>query len=106
LIKASSLSTEDKTSRPLIPWLARLLDNMGQRLFAEGDARARQRGWDVTQRHGGLGRRYRDPRFGSLVSCPSCGGTGEPADTRCWPCGGTGRLTLHQGRVPGGAGHA
>jgi hypothetical protein len=76
LTKISSLSSEDKTSTSLVGWLARVLRNFGDRLFADADARARQHGWQVTRRNGGLSRRYRDPRFDSLVRCPSCAGTG------------------------------
>jgi DnaJ-class molecular chaperone len=65
------------------------------RLFAADDTRARGRGWQVTARRGGLGRRYRDPRFDVLVACPECRGAGADADDRpCRRCPGTGRLTL------------
>ena len=107
LTKVSSLTSEDKMSTSLVDWLSRLLRNFGDRLFADTDARARRHGWQVTRRHGGLSRRYRDPRFDSLVRCPSCAGTGGWDAVACGPCGGTGRLILHQpARVQGGAGHA
>lgn len=35
----------------------------GHYLFAGPDQRARAHGWQVSVIHGGLGRRYRDPRF-------------------------------------------
>src|ERR1700730_546252 len=76
LTKVSSLTSEDKMSTSLVDRLSRLLRNFGDRLFADTDARARRHGWQVTRRHGGLSRRYRDPRFDSLVRCPSCAGTG------------------------------
>ena len=107
LTKVSSLTSEDKMSTSLVDRLSRLLRNFGDRLFADTDARARRHGWQVTRRHGGLSRRYRDPRFDSLVRCPSCAGTGGWDAVACGPCGGTGRLILHQpARVQGGAGHA
>jgi hypothetical protein len=107
LTKVSSLTSEDKTSTALVDWLARLLRSFGDRLFADADARARQHGWQVAERNGGLSRRYRDPRFDSLATCPSCAGTGGSAAAACGPCGGTGRLTLYQpAHVQGGAGHA
>jgi len=107
LTKASSLTSEDKTPTSLVDRLSRLLRNFGDRLFADTDARARQHGWQVTRRHGGLSRRYRDPRFDSLVRCPSSAGIGGSDAVACGPCGGTGRLTLHQpARVQGGARHA
>ena len=65
------------------------------RLFAADDARARGRGWQVTVQRGGLGRRYRDPRFDLLVTCTECHGAGVDADDRpCRRCPGTGRLVL------------
>jgi hypothetical protein len=107
LTKVSSLTSEDKTSTSLVDWPTRLLRNLGLRLFAGADARARQHGWKVTQRNGGLGRRYRDPRFDSLVRCSSCAGTGGSDAAACEPCGGTGRLALYQAaQMQGGAGHA
>ena len=64
-------------------------------LFAADDARARGRGWQVTVQRGGLGRRYRDPRFDLLVACIECDGAGVDADNRpCGRCRGTGRLVL------------
>ncbi len=42
-------------------WVRRL----GARLFAGPDARARQYGWEITERWGGLARTYRDPRLRS-----------------------------------------
>jgi hypothetical protein len=107
LTKVSSLTSEDKTSTSLVDRLSRLLRNFGDRLFADTDAKARQHGWQVTRRNGGLSRRYRDPRFDSLVRCPSCAGTGGSDAAACGPCRGSGRLTLHQpAQVQGGAGHA
>jgi hypothetical protein len=38
------------------------------RVFATSDAVARQYGWHVTFTQGGLGRRYRDPRFDTLAA--------------------------------------
>ena len=68
---------------------------IGDRLFAADDAQARGRGWQVTVRCGGLGRRYRDPRFDLLVTCTECDGAGVDADDRpCRRCPGTGRLAL------------
>ena len=116
LAKISSLNRENKPSPSLVAWLARRLNAIGQRLHAETDAMARERGWEITQRNGGLGRSYRDPGFGSLVRCPSCGGAGHLADmgdlgdmdgTPCQSCDGTGRLTLYDpSLVPRGVGDA
>ena len=46
--------------------LAAILRRAGDRLFAMNDAEAGWRGWQTTRTHGGLGRRYRDPQFGTL----------------------------------------
>ena len=50
----------------LLGWLAAILRRAGDRLFAMNDAEAGWRGWQTTRTHGGLGRRYRDPQFGTL----------------------------------------
>ena len=67
---------------------------LGDRLFAMNDTEAYWRGWQITRTHGGLGRRYRDPRFDTLAECPKCQGAGVTADLPCPPCLGTGRITL------------
>jgi hypothetical protein len=69
---------------------------LGRRLFAASDAQARANGWQVTPIRGGLGRRYRDPRFDSLAQCPDCAGTGGQAEAPCLPCSGSGRVVLQQ----------
>jgi hypothetical protein len=37
--------------------------SLGKRLFGADDARARNHGWLIEVKDGGLGRTYRDPRF-------------------------------------------
>jgi hypothetical protein len=75
--------------------LVLLIRTIGDRLFQAEDARARQYGWHITARRGGLARTYRDPRFDSLRSCAICHGTGTGlADQACERCGGTGRITV------------
>lgn len=73
---------------------AGLLRRIGDRLFAANDAEGRWRGWQIGLRHAGLGRRYRDPRFDTLIGCLHCHGTGATAGTPCAPCSGTGRMIL------------
>jgi hypothetical protein len=46
-------------------WLADIPRQIGERLFLVSDEEACWRGWRVTRIHGGLGRGYRDPRFGN-----------------------------------------
>ena len=78
--------------RVLLSWLAALPRRLGDRLFAMNDAEAYWRTWRITSRHGGLGRRYHDPRFDALAECPKCQGPGLTADQPCSPCLGTGRI--------------
>ena len=58
------------------------------------DAEAYWRNWQITRTQGGLGRRYRDPRFDTLAECPKCRGAGAIGDQPCPPCLSTGRVTL------------
>ena len=80
--------------RVLLSWLAAIPRRLGDRLFVMNDTEACWRGWQITKTHGGLARRYRDPRFDTLAECPKCHGAGGPADLPCVPCLGTGRITL------------
>lgn len=63
--------------RILLSWLAALPRRLGDRLFVMNDTEAYWRSWQTTRTHGGLGRRYRDPRFDTLAECPTCLGTGR-----------------------------
>jgi hypothetical protein len=81
-------------STVLLSWLAGFPRRVGDRLFAANDAEAYWRDWHITRTRGGLGRRYRDPRFGTLAGCPACRGAGVTADLPCDPCLGTGRITV------------
>ena len=80
--------------RVLLSWLAAIPRRLGDRLFVMNDTEAYWRGWQITKTHGGLARRYRDPRFDTLAECPKCHGAGGRADLPCVPCLGTGRITL------------
>lgn len=79
--------------RVLLSWLAALPGRLGDRLFAMNDAEAYWRTWQIITTHGGLGRRYRDARFGALAECPKCQGSGLTADQPCPPCHGTGGVS-------------
>lgn len=84
-----------KTPRDL---LVRVLSAIGSKIFQAEDRRARDHGWQITSRQGGLGRTYRDPRFDSLISCPACNGRGRMPDrATCSGCRGTGRTVLGRG---------
>lgn len=88
--------------RVLLSWLAAIPSRLADRLFVMNDTEAYWRSWQITRTHGGLGRRYRDPRFDTLAGCPKCYGTGRTpghagsraADLPCAPCLGTGRISL------------
>jgi DnaJ-class molecular chaperone len=58
------------------------------------DTEAYWRGWQLTKTLAGLGRRYRDTRFGTLAACVRCAGAGVWADVPCGPCQGTGRIAV------------
>jgi hypothetical protein len=78
----------------MLSWLAAIPRRLGDRLFAMNDNEAYWRGWQITPVHGGLGRRYRDPRFDTLAECATCWGAGVIARALCVPCDGIGRVTL------------
>ena len=81
----------------LLSWLAYIPRRLGDRLFSWNDTEAYWRGWQITRVHGGLGRRYRDQRFGTLTACPQCLGGGiSTKDTSCLPCLGTGRISTEE----------
>jgi hypothetical protein len=95
--KVGMASRQGGDPAPTTRRLALLIRKVGDRLFHAEDARARQYGWQVTARRGGLARTYRDPRFDRFRSCPACSGTGRVTDERpCDGCGGTGRVTIIQ----------
>jgi len=78
-----------------LDWLAYFfLRRRGDRWFAVNDTEAHWWGWQIAKRCGGLGRRYRDIRFGTLAACERCAGAGVWADALCGPCLGMGRITL------------
>jgi hypothetical protein len=81
----------------LLSWLAYIPRRLGDRLFSWNDTEAYWRGWQITKVGGGLGRRYRDPRFDTLTGCPQCLGGGiSTKDTPCLPCLGTGRVSTEE----------
>jgi hypothetical protein len=75
-----------KISRRPGAWFESQLRRIGDQLFAAQDARARQRGWQITCQQGGLGRVYRDSRFDLPAACPVAaaltGAEGRAAITR------------------------
>ena len=58
---------QDRPRNPIAAigaWLADVPQRIGTCLFMSGDEEAYWRGWQITRLHGGLGRAYRDARFG------------------------------------------
>jgi hypothetical protein len=88
-----------KRCRDLLARLTARLAALCAQSFAAKDAEARRYGWLVTSIRGGSGRRYWDPRFDRLVTCPACRGGGFTAlGTPCRNCRGIGRIIVE--RVP------
>jgi hypothetical protein len=74
------------TTAEIAGWLAGILRRIGAKLFAVNDAEAYWRGWEITQLHGGLSRRYRDRRFETLkTQDPGHSSTLRPWDPQS-PC--------------------
>jgi len=87
----------------LLSWLAYIPRRLGDHIFTWNDIDAYWRGWQITKVHGGLGRRYRDPLFDTVATCPQCQGGGANtrdgrADIPCAPCLGTGRISTEEVR--------
>jgi hypothetical protein len=62
---------EHKPGTPRADWIARLLRQLSDRVFADGDAFARKNGWEITNTTGPFGfgaRSYRDPRIGQRAA--------------------------------------
>ncbi len=93
----SLVSVLSAVAQLVLSWLASLPRRLGDRLFAMNDAEAYWNDWQIIRIHGGLGRRYRDPRFDALAECSRCRGTGRGTGVitavPCSPCAGTGRIT-------------
>jgi hypothetical protein len=80
--------------------LLRALSAIGNKIFRADDRRARDQGWQIIPRRGGLSRVYRDPRFDRLLPCTACNGRGcNPRGTTCCACHGVGRIVLDPAAV-------
>jgi hypothetical protein len=69
-----STAWEHRLSKSRARWVARLLRLLSDRVFAGGDAFARENGWEITKTTGRFGfgaRSYRDLRFGGRGGSPS-----------------------------------
>ncbi len=88
---------------PTRPGLRQWFNRLGNRLHAAEDARARQRGWQITRTSRGMGRAYRDPRWDLITACEMCGGEGTHGVHCCAACRGRGTVRLDQADLhPGG----
>jgi hypothetical protein len=82
--------------------LQRGTSTIGRKIFRSSDYQARQHGWQVTPRHGGLSRTYRDPRFDYLAAYTTCNGRGHnPRSITCPDCQGTGRVSIAPDAISG-----
>lgn len=96
---------KDHTTNPgvrktLSDLLIRGLSAIGSKIFREDDYRTRDHGWQITLRHGGLSRSYRDPRFDYLIACMACNGHGcNTRGVTCSDCYGAGRVILDPAAV-------
>jgi hypothetical protein len=86
-------TTKRKIHDRLAARLAATIRELGDRLYAQGDARAIEQGWQITVHRGGLARSYRDPRFDLFITCPCCAGSGVARELPCNRCSGSGRTT-------------
>jgi hypothetical protein len=71
-----STAWEHKLSTSRAGWVARLLRQLSDRVFAGGDVFALRNGWEITKTTGRFGfgaRSYRDPRFGPRTAAASQG---------------------------------
>jgi hypothetical protein len=67
--------------RRLAGWIVRLQRQPSDRVFTDGDAFAREHGWEITKTTGRFGfgaRSYRDPRFGQRPAAPDSGLSPSP----------------------------
>ena len=91
---------KDHTTNPVVrktlrDLLLRGLSAIGSKTFQADDCQARDRGWQISPRHSGLSRSYRDPRFDCLNPCTGCNGHGcNPGGVTCPDCNGAGRIVL------------
>lgn len=84
-----------------LTWLGAILSGLAERVFGATDTGARQHGWQVASTPGGLGRRYRDPRFDTLTARADCCGRGVKAPGNpCRSCSGTGRIAVEAAADP------
>ena len=74
-----------KLAADLAGWIGRFRRLLSDRVFAKGDAFAREHGWEITKTTGRSGfgaRSYHDPRFGQRVGRQGAKCTGWRSDAR------------------------
>jgi hypothetical protein len=72
-------------------WISDLVERADRFAFGELDLDATARGWEV-RRDRPFRRTYRDPRWNTIVECPSCGGEGLDGAHSCGECDGMGTV--------------
>lgn len=102
MIKRSIPSSRNKTSDGIAALIPGALRALADWIFAADDRAARAHGWQISRCHRGLGRLYRDPRFGLLTSCLWCRGSGRAGQQDCPACRGSGRIARGQPPHPQG----
>jgi hypothetical protein len=94
------LSVRDRPTG-VVERITGLIAAVGDIVFLANDEEAYWRGWTIERRYAGLSRRYRNPLFDTLASCPHCRGWGiTPDESSCVKCSGTGRVTVDQPPFP------
>jgi hypothetical protein len=74
----AGLTAGPTAGQMLLGWLAVLPGRLGDRLFMLNDNEAGWRDWQVVKAHGGLARRYRDPRFDRSTRPTPLASTAQP----------------------------
>ncbi|MFG1682308.1 hypothetical protein ACGFNP_19225 [Nonomuraea sp. NPDC049269] len=87
----SNITRKSTVRNPVRRLVAGLLEVLDAWAFAELDARARERGWQV-RRPAPLMRVYRAPEFDTYVRCAACEGEGVTRRGLCRACLGLGRV--------------
>jgi hypothetical protein len=79
MIQTATRRHAGRVLRHLAGQVARLQRQLSDRVFTDGDAFAREHGWEITKTTGRFGfgaRSYRDPRFGQRAAAarqgPEC----------------------------------